>query len=254
MDQQWWTPLVSMRMQVRSLASLSELRIQCCCGCGVGHRCGLDLVLLWLWCRPAAAVLIWPLAWEPPYAAPAALKSKQQNKTNKRTNKKSSGKISCQSFMPHNASGPFAVVFEDFSLVVEEKVVPLVWTAWQGTLYQTSDITLPVLDPLISVLLLGAFICLQPEFLLLQCPKLLDISGNFGFQKRSNVRWCQHFCYLYSCLLKSPTFVHFPVPPHWCSLSPVYFSCQLKGTLSCKVQSLVCFSQIRELPASCSLS
>ena len=32
--------------------------------CGVGHRCGLDLVLLWLWCRPVAAALIQPLAWE----------------------------------------------------------------------------------------------------------------------------------------------------------------------------------------------
>ena len=36
--------------------------------CGVGHRCGLDPVLLWLWCRSAAAALILPLAWEFPYA------------------------------------------------------------------------------------------------------------------------------------------------------------------------------------------
>ena len=35
--------------------------------CGVGHRCGLDQVLPWLWCRLAAAALILPLAWEPPY-------------------------------------------------------------------------------------------------------------------------------------------------------------------------------------------
>ena len=26
--------------------------------CSVGHRRGLDLVLLWLWCRPAAAAPI----------------------------------------------------------------------------------------------------------------------------------------------------------------------------------------------------
>ena len=26
--------------------------------CGVGHRCGSDPVLLWLWCRPAATALI----------------------------------------------------------------------------------------------------------------------------------------------------------------------------------------------------
>ena len=31
-----------------------------------------DPALLWLWWRPAAAALIGPLAWEPPYAAGAA--------------------------------------------------------------------------------------------------------------------------------------------------------------------------------------
>ena len=35
--------------------------------CGVGRRQNLDLVLLWLWYRPAAIALIKPLAWEPPY-------------------------------------------------------------------------------------------------------------------------------------------------------------------------------------------
>ena len=45
--------------------------------CGVGHRCGLDSTLLWLWCRLAAVALIRPLAWEPPYAAGAALKRKK---------------------------------------------------------------------------------------------------------------------------------------------------------------------------------
>ena len=39
----------------------------------VGCRCGLDLALLWLWHRPAAAFLIQPLAWEFPYATAAAL-------------------------------------------------------------------------------------------------------------------------------------------------------------------------------------
>ena len=34
-------------------------------------------MLLWLWWRPAAATLIQPLAWEPPYAAGAALKRKK---------------------------------------------------------------------------------------------------------------------------------------------------------------------------------
>ena len=35
-----------------------------------------DLVLLCLWCRPAAVAPIGPLAWEPPYATNVALKSK----------------------------------------------------------------------------------------------------------------------------------------------------------------------------------
>ena len=49
--------------------------------CGVGHRHGLDLALLWLWCRVVAVALIRALAWEPPYATGAALKKQKQNKT-----------------------------------------------------------------------------------------------------------------------------------------------------------------------------
>ena len=48
--------------------------------CGVGHRCGLDLVLLWLWCRLAATAQIGPLAWDPPYATGVALKAKNKQK------------------------------------------------------------------------------------------------------------------------------------------------------------------------------
>ena len=45
--------------------------------CGVGHRHGSNLALLWLWCRLAAAAQIIPLAWEPPYAMGAALKGQE---------------------------------------------------------------------------------------------------------------------------------------------------------------------------------
>ena len=45
---------------------------------GVGGRYGSDLVLLWLWRRPAATALMRPLALEPPYASGAALKSKKK--------------------------------------------------------------------------------------------------------------------------------------------------------------------------------
>ena len=44
--------------------------------CGVGLRCGSDLELLWLWCRPAAVAPNGPLAWELPYAVGTALKRK----------------------------------------------------------------------------------------------------------------------------------------------------------------------------------
>ena len=48
----------------------------------MGPRCDSDLVLLWLWHRPAAAAPIRPLAWELPHAAGAALKKQKQ--TNER--------------------------------------------------------------------------------------------------------------------------------------------------------------------------
>ena len=54
--------------------------------CGVGHRHGLDLALLWLWCRPVAAAPIGPLDWEHPFAVGAALK---RQKTKKKKKKKS---------------------------------------------------------------------------------------------------------------------------------------------------------------------
>ena len=51
--------------------------------CGVGRRRSLDLVLLWLWCRPAATATIRPLTWEPPYAVGAALKRQKDKKIKK---------------------------------------------------------------------------------------------------------------------------------------------------------------------------
>ena len=55
--------------------------------CGVGHRHGLDLALLWLRHRLVAIAPIQPLAWGPPYAMGAAQKSKKKKKK-KITNKK----------------------------------------------------------------------------------------------------------------------------------------------------------------------
>ena len=56
--------------------------------CGVGRRRSLDPALLQLWCRPAAVILIGPLAWGLSYAAGAALKSKKKKKKKKEEEKK----------------------------------------------------------------------------------------------------------------------------------------------------------------------
>ena len=57
--------------------------------CGIGCRCGLDLVLPWLWCRPVATAPIGPLAWEPQYARGVALeKAKRQKKKKKKAKTK----------------------------------------------------------------------------------------------------------------------------------------------------------------------
>ena len=47
--------------------------------CDVVHRLGSDLTLPWLWCRPATAAPVQPLAWELPYATRVALKKKKEN-------------------------------------------------------------------------------------------------------------------------------------------------------------------------------
>ena len=53
--------------------------------CSVGHRCGSDLALQWLWHRPAVAGPIQPLAWESLCAAGVALKRPKKKKTKKKT-------------------------------------------------------------------------------------------------------------------------------------------------------------------------
>ena len=50
---------------------------------GVGRRHGFALMLLWLWCRPAAVAPNGPLVWEPPYAKGAALKRQKKKKERK---------------------------------------------------------------------------------------------------------------------------------------------------------------------------
>ena len=57
--------LGTMRLQVRSLASLNGLRIWHCRE---------------LWCRPAATAPISPLAWEPAYAVGSGPRKRQKEK------------------------------------------------------------------------------------------------------------------------------------------------------------------------------
>ena len=68
--------IVSVRMWVQSLASLSGLRIPCCHKLQIGLGCGSSLVWLWLWFRPAAAGPVQTLAQELPYATGVTLKTK----------------------------------------------------------------------------------------------------------------------------------------------------------------------------------
>ena len=48
--------------------------------CGVGHTHSSGSVLLWLWCRLAAAPPIQPLARELPHASRVALKKKERER------------------------------------------------------------------------------------------------------------------------------------------------------------------------------
>ena len=73
---------------------------------GVGWSCGLDLVLLRLWRRPAATALIRPLAWELPHAVSLAPRSK----TNKQKQKKKPTK------QQTTTKNPFIVIDSSISL------------------------------------------------------------------------------------------------------------------------------------------
>ena len=67
-----------MSLWVQSLALLGGSGSGVAMSCGIGSRCGLDLVLLWLWCRPAAAAPIQPLPQKLSYATGVALKKEEK--------------------------------------------------------------------------------------------------------------------------------------------------------------------------------
>ena len=70
-----------MRMQVRSLALLSGLRIWRCHELWCRSKMPTKIMRCYkLWCRPEAVALIRSLAWELPYGPGVALKSIKKKK------------------------------------------------------------------------------------------------------------------------------------------------------------------------------
>ena len=80
MVQQKQIQLVSTRLQVRSLASLTGLRIRHCHELWCRSQMLLRFSIAVGWCRLAATAPIRPLAQEPPYAAEAALEKTKKKK------------------------------------------------------------------------------------------------------------------------------------------------------------------------------
>ena len=83
--------LVSMRMWVRSWPLSVGQEYGVAMSCGIGHKCYSDPTLLWLWCRPAAAAPIRPLAWELLYASGVPLKSKKKKKKERKEEREIEG-------------------------------------------------------------------------------------------------------------------------------------------------------------------
>ena len=86
--------------------------------CGVGHRCGSDLELLWLWRRLAAVALIRLLAWEPPYTVGAALK-RQKDKKKRKEKKKEAKEYTAKTICgPQSLNYVLPVLYRKHSSIV----------------------------------------------------------------------------------------------------------------------------------------
>ena len=94
---QWVKNQTSFHAHAGSVPGLAQWVKDLVLSCGVGHRRGSHLVLAWMWCRPAAAVLILHLAWELTYTMSVVLK--KTPKTKKQTKNYGSKKKSSLFFL-----------------------------------------------------------------------------------------------------------------------------------------------------------
>ena len=136
MAQQKHIWLWSMGTQVWSLALLSELSIRCCRELWYRSKRGLDPALLWLWCRPKAIALIWPLAWEPPYAASADLKRQEDQKRHcaKKTSDPDAFTGEDYHILGGNNANPLPVLPENRGVSSNNYMKPVFWCQTNGFL------------------------------------------------------------------------------------------------------------------------
>ena len=94
--------------------------------CGVGRRCGSDLALVWLGCRPASVAPIRPLAWESPYAVGVALK-KQKKKQKKKKKERERERVQGDNAVRNSTNVCYCFHFTEQILQADFPTLLLLW-------------------------------------------------------------------------------------------------------------------------------